>query len=217
MDSKSWRGKSLVITAGPTREPLDPVRFLSNESSGRMGWALARAARRAGATVTLVAGPTALPPPVGVKTIRVGTAREMKIAACRAARKAHGVIGAAAVADWRPVRVSRAKIKKGAGTPALRLVPNPDILASIARARRGPFPRLAGFALETGKLLERAREKKKAKQLDLIVANRPTALGGTTTQAWILWNRGTEPFHGTKERLAERILHYLLTEVISHG
>ncbi|MBL8023449.1 MAG: phosphopantothenoylcysteine decarboxylase [Elusimicrobia bacterium] len=214
----SWENRKLVITAGPTREALDPVRFLSNESSGRMGWALAEAAQKAGAQVTLVAGPTNLDFPKNIKVIPVVTAREMLTATRRAARGAHAVVGAAAVADWRPITVSRTKLKKNGRPMVLRLTPNPDILGTLAAERRGPFPRLAGFALETQKVLAHAKKKMSAKNLDIIVANSPASLGSSRTQAWIL-RPGTRPerFGGSKIDLARRLLAKLLTSVQNHG
>lgn len=214
---KDWRNRRIVITAGPTREKIDPVRYLSNESSGRMGWALAAAAQEAGARVTLVAGPTGLENPPQVNVVAVTSAREMLSATRRAARGAHAVIGAAAVADWRPLKLSRTKLKKGQTAPVLRLTPNPDILGTLARARRGPFPRLAGFALESNDLLANARKKMVDKNLDLIVANPPSALGNAKTRAWILQpGRPPEAFRGDKKILARQILARLLETVNAH-
>ena len=214
---KDWRRRRMVITAGPTREKLDPVRYLSNESSGKMGWALAEAARDAGARVTLVAGPTHLSSPKGVTFIAVTSAREMCAATLRAARNAHAVIGAAAVADWRPTRVSRTKLKKGNTARDLRLTPNPDIMGTLAKARRGAFPRLAGFAHESDHILANARKKLREKKLDLIVANSPSALGHSKTRAWIVQSgRPPTPFIGDKKNLARRILARLLETVPPH-
>lgn len=205
-----WRGRHLVITAGPTREALDPVRFLSNESSGRMGWALARAARRRGARVTLVHGPTGLPAPRGVRDVPVVSARDMLAAARRAARTADAVIGAAAVADWRPLRAARGKIKKGGRAPVLRLTANPDILKTLARGRRGGRPRIAGFALETDRLLARARRKMREKDVDVMVANPARVLGQTHTTAWLIDRSGrAAPYRGPKTGLANRLLDAL--------
>lgn len=214
---KDWTRRRLVITAGPTREKLDPVRFFSNESSGQMGWALAEAARRRGAHVTLVAGPTHLPTPKGVRCVRVVSAREMWTATRHAARRAHAVIGAAAVADWRPARVSRSKLKKGTAAPVVRMVANPDILATLSKERRTPFPRLAGFALETNRLLANARKKMLEKGLDLVVANSPRALGAVQTQA-VLIRPGRPPrvFSGKKKNLADLILTTLLEALQTH-
>lgn len=207
----------MVITAGPTRERLDPVRYLSNESSGRMGWALAESAHRRGARVTLIAGPTFLPNPNGVSVKRVMSARDMLAATRTAARRAHAVIGAAAVADWRPQRVSQTKLKKGSATPVIRLVANPDILAALFKERRGPFPRLAGFALESDNLVANAQKKMRQKGLDLIVANSPRALGSVRTRAILIQpGRTPRPFSGDKKILADRILTTLVEAIQSH-
>jgi phosphopantothenoylcysteine decarboxylase/phosphopantothenate--cysteine ligase len=204
-----WRGKRVLITAGPTREPLDPVRFLSNASSGKTGFALAAAARRRGARVTLVSGPVALPAAAGVKVIRVTTAAEMRTACLRVLPGTDVVIGAAAVADFRPLRRARRKIKKGGGM-TLKLIPTSDILSSLARRRRGNRLLMAGFALETERMAERALAKMAAKKLDLIVANGPEALDGDRTRAMIIGRDGRRiPYAGTKARLAERILDTL--------
>ena len=215
---KDWRNRRIVITAGPTREKLDPVRFLSNESSGRMGWALAEAAQKRGARVTLVAGPTERPSPKNVSVLAVTSARQMLAAARKAARGAQAVVGAAAVADWRPAAFSKTKLKKNGAPPIVRLVPNPDILATLARERKGPFPRLAGFALESANLLSNAKKKMLEKKLDLIVANSPSALGASTTRAWILRSgHAAEKFHGDKKILADKILDRLLESVNAHN
>lgn len=204
-----WRGRRVLVTAGPTREHLDPVRYLSNESSGAMGWALAETARDAGARVILVAGPTGRPAPRGVKTIPVVSARDMLAAARRWARRVDVIIGAAAVADWRPSRTARGKLKKGRGAPTVRLVPNPDVLVTLSLAAR-PGVRRVGFALETNQLLARAREKMRLKKLDVIVANPPSSLGGDRTQAHLLTpNGGARGFVGTKRALARLILSTL--------
>lgn len=182
-----------------------------------MGWALAEAARDAGAQVTLVAGPTGLANLKRVTTVPVTSAREMCAATCLAARKAHLVISAAAVADWRPLKVFQRKLKKGKTLLVLRFTPNPDILRTLAENRRGPFPRLAGFALETNNLLANARRKLREKKLDLIVANSPETLGNTKTRAWILQpGRAPTPFSGDKKKLARRILARLLETMPPH-
>lgn len=181
----SWRGKRVLVTSGPTREFLDPVRFLTNASSGRLGFAIAAEARRRGAAVTVVTGPVSLPPPPGVRVVRVTTALEMLEAALPAARGAHAVVAAAAVGDWRCKAVSRSKIKRGRGPLRLTLVPNPDIIKEISRrARRAPRPpALVGFALETGRAEARARGKLAAKDLDLVVANGPETLSSGRVRA----------------------------------
>jgi len=162
-------GERVLVTAGPTRESLDPVRFLSNRSSGRMGYALARAARRRGADVTLVCGPTALAPPAGVDVIRVTNAREMQRAVVGAYGKATIVVMTAAVADYRPERPAAQKVAKDAAGGPLRLVRNPDILQELGRRKGSRM--LIGFAAETHDLRTRAARKLRQKGLDLIVAN----------------------------------------------
>ncbi len=161
----------MVITAGPTHEPIDPVRYIANRSSGKQGYALAEVARDAGAEVVLVSGPVNLPPPAGVRLISVETAREMA-EAVESTLPCDIFIAAAAVADWRTEADAAQKIKKGFdGPPALKMVENPDILASIARhgANR---PRLViGFAAETENVVAHARAKLAKKGCDLIVAN----------------------------------------------
>lgn len=164
------QGLSVVITAGPTREPLDPVRYLGNRSSGRMGWALAETAWRRGAEVTLISGPTALPDPVGIRVERVERAEEMLEAASRHVPQADVLIFAAAVADYRPRTAAAQKLKRERGAPTVDTVENPDVAASLAPLRKsGSFA--VGFALETEDLVERARGKLARKGFDLIVAN----------------------------------------------
>jgi phosphopantothenoylcysteine decarboxylase/phosphopantothenate--cysteine ligase len=168
---KSLAGRKIVVTAGPTHEPIDPVRYIANRSSGKQGYAIARAARVAGAEVTLISGPVALEAPEGVKCVRVETAREMA-AAAKAALPCDIFIAAAAVADWRVDSDASQKIKKsGDAPPALHLVENPDILAGVARRVTGRPPLVVGFAAETENLLDHAREKLARKGCDLIVAN----------------------------------------------
>ncbi|AKS40508.1 bifunctional phosphopantothenoylcysteine decarboxylase/phosphopantothenate--cysteine ligase CoaBC [Wenzhouxiangella marina] len=167
----SLAGRRFVLTAGPTQEPLDPVRFLGNRSSGRMGFALAGALARAGADVDLVAGPVQLTTPPGVKRTDVQTAEEMLAAVLARLEGATGFIGVAAVADYRPVDVATHKIKKSDAVLELRLQPNPDILARVASDPRRP-ELVMGFAAETRDLETAARGKLAAKDLDLIAANR---------------------------------------------
>ena len=162
-------GRRIVITAGPTREHADPVRFLSNPSTGRMGYALARLAVRRGAEVTLVSGPVTLAPPEGAIVVAVTSAEEMHVATTAAASHAHAVIMAAAVADWRPSVQHDSKQTKTDGTQSLALGRTPDILAGLGADKGDRF--LVGFAMETGDLEARARAKLERKNLDLIVAN----------------------------------------------
>jgi phosphopantothenoylcysteine decarboxylase/phosphopantothenate--cysteine ligase len=165
----------VLVSAGPTREPLDPIRFLSNRSTGRMGYEIARAATVRGARVTLVTGPTALEPPVDVTVCRVGTAAEMATALKRAYRDATVLVMAAAVADYRPAAVAAHKIKKAAGARTLRLERTEDIVLNLARRRAGRL--IVGFAAETRAVGREARRKLESKGLDLVVANDVTASG----------------------------------------
>jgi phosphopantothenoylcysteine decarboxylase / phosphopantothenate---cysteine ligase len=162
--------KSVVITAGPTREAIDPVRFISNHSSGKMGFELAAAAAKAGANVTLIAGPVSLPTPKGVRRVDVESAEQMLEAALIASEQADIFIGAAAVADYRPQLVAEQKIKKGAEeVMEILLTKNPDIIATIAAQPERPL--MIGFAAETENLVEYARSKLVRKGLDLVIAN----------------------------------------------
>jgi phosphopantothenoylcysteine decarboxylase/phosphopantothenate--cysteine ligase len=161
-------GQRVVLTAGPTREPIDPVRYISNRSSGRMGYALAAAAARRGAEVTLVSGPTALTPPATVVFVPVQTAEEMREAVLQHAGRASIVIKAAAVADYRVSRPAEQKIK-GKRDLSLELIPNPDILAEVAARAGDAF--IVGFAAETNDVVANARAKLAAKGIDLLVAN----------------------------------------------
>ncbi len=168
-------GVRFLVTAGPTREHIDPIRFLSNRSSGRMGFAVAAAAAARGHETTLVSGPASLATPPGVKRLDVVSAREMLAEVRRRLPAADVLVMAAAVADWRPRRMAARKLKKRAMTPLLELVPNPDILAAVAPLKGGRL--FIGFAAETGDPLPEARRQLAAKGLDLIVANDVTAPG----------------------------------------
>ena len=177
-DEKPLAGRRIVITAGPTHEPIDPVRYIANRSSGKQGYAIARAAAAAGADVTLVSGPVTLPDPPGVKTVRVESARDM-LRAVEKALPAEVAIFAAAVADWRVAQAGEQKLKKdGGGPPKLALTENPDILATIARLKSNRPNLVVGFAAETEKVIEHAKAKLKRKGCDWIVANDVSAEGG---------------------------------------
>jgi phosphopantothenoylcysteine decarboxylase/phosphopantothenate--cysteine ligase len=212
LSPKDLAGERVLVTAGPTLEPIDPVRFISNHSSGKMGYALARAAVRRGAQVTLVTGPTALASPLHVRTVRVTTAREMHEAVLREAQDATIVLKAAAVCDWRPAASAAQKIKKRQGSPpSLLLEPNPDILRDLG-ARKPPGQLLVGFAAETTELEANARAKLAEKNLDAVVANDVTAPGAgflvDTNAVKIFTADGAEigvPLT-TKERVADRVL-----------
>ena len=161
-------GKHILVTAGPTHEPIDPVRVIANRSSGRQGFAIAAAAAQAGAAVTLIAGPVALETPPGVNRVDVETAEQMANAAV-ASLPADAAVLVAAVADWR-VEPSATKLKKGAGPPQLHFVPTRDILAELGASEKRPSL-LVGFAAETENVVEQAIAKRKAKRADWIVAN----------------------------------------------
>ncbi len=202
-------GHTVLITAGPTREPLDPVRYLSNRSSGRMGFALAEEALARGARVILVAGPTALEPPPRAELVRVETADQMRQAVLDHLAPAHIIIKAAAVADFRPARRAPAKLKKASAPAALDLEPTPDILAELGHIKGNRI--LVGFAAETENLREEALRKLRAKNCDLLVAN-PVGQPGTgfdseENTALLVTASGevTEFPRGSKRELAARV------------
>jgi len=176
--AKPLAGKRIVITAGPTHEAIDPVRYIANRSSGKQGYAIARAAAAAGADVTLVSGPVTLADPPGVKTVRVESARDM-LRAVEAALPVDVGVFAAAVADWRVAQAGEQKLKKdGSGPPKLALTENPDILATVAKLKAKRPTLVIGFAAETEKVIEHAKAKLKRKGCDWIVANDVSAEGG---------------------------------------
>lgn len=196
-------GVKVTITAGPTREALDPVRFLSNHSSGKMGYALARAAQEAGAQVMLISGPVALPAPDRVQLIRVESADEMLAASL--AHPGDIFIGVAAVADYRPAAVASQKIKKNAETFSLELIRNPDILATMALS--SPRPWCVGFAAETEKLQEHALGKLHNKQLDMIIANDAAAtFGRDDASVMVWWRRNGDIKHAEFEPASKSLL-----------
>jgi len=229
LSSGDFRGRRLLITTGPTREPIDPVRFISNRSSGKMGVALAREAFRRGAEVTLVHGPCPIRVPLPVHCLEVGTAQEMRDLVFKLVygdgwdstagehKKPDAVIMAAAVADYRPAEAAEQKIKKSAMPGGLKLVKNPDILHELGE-RRGSdaHPLLVGFAVETGEiddLLAEARNKLHAKNADLIVGNfAQDALELDTNRAWLVDRHGKqeEIATGYKSRVANKILDAVL-------
>ncbi|HEX2556050.1 MAG TPA: bifunctional phosphopantothenoylcysteine decarboxylase/phosphopantothenate--cysteine ligase CoaBC [Microvirga sp.] len=171
-------GRRVLVTSGPTHEPIDPVRYIANRSSGKQGHAIARAAAQAGAAVTLVSGPVSIPDPPGVRVVRVESAREM-LAAAEAALPVDIAVFAAAVADWRTAGAAGEKMKKDGGAlPPLRLVENPDILATVAHRREGRPPLVVGFAAETSNVIAYAQAKLARKGCDLIVANDVSPQGG---------------------------------------
>ncbi|MEZ4528485.1 MAG: bifunctional phosphopantothenoylcysteine decarboxylase/phosphopantothenate--cysteine ligase CoaBC [Desulfobacterales bacterium] len=215
LSPKDLAGKRVLVTAGPTQEPLDPVRFITNPSSGKMGYAIARAAEYRGADVVLVSGPTVLPDPLHVKTVRIRTAREMAEAVFAHLDQADIVIKSAAVSDYRPRETAEHKIKKGAAETVLVLDQNEDILKSIGQRKTHQF--LVGFAAETQNLGENAQQKLEKKNLDMIAGNIVTAPGsgfGTDTNRMTLFYRD-----GTRESLEQMdkdaVAHILLDRVLA--
>jgi phosphopantothenoylcysteine decarboxylase/phosphopantothenate--cysteine ligase len=202
-------GRRIVVTAGPTWEPIDPVRFIGNRSTGRMGFAIAAEAAGRGADVTLVVGPGTVEPPAGPAIVHVTTAEEMRAAVLVAGEGADAIVMAAAVADFRPAAAAGEKIRKEAGPPQIGLVPTPDILAELGRDKRDRV--LVGFAAETGELEPAGRAKLERKHVDLIVANEVgregTGFGSDTNRAAILSASGEdEPVRDwTKVELAAAI------------
>jgi phosphopantothenoylcysteine decarboxylase/phosphopantothenate--cysteine ligase len=211
---RDLEGQTILLTAGPTQEDLDPVRFLTNRSSGRMGYAVAEAAAQRGARVILISGPTALETPAGVTRVNVRTAAQMLRAVEDQFTQATTAIFAAAVADYRPVDIASQKIKKTAGEVTLRLEPNPDILATVARKKENRL--IVGFAAETGEVAENARKKLAEKNADLIVANDVTAEGAgfdVDTNIVTLFARDGRDLplpKMTKREVAHRILDEVL-------
>jgi len=203
---KDLKGEKVLVTAGPTREAIDPVRFISNPSSGRMGYAIARAAKRRGAEVVLVSGPSHLNPPRGVTFIKTTTAEEIAEATMRHYPQSTVVIMAAAVSDYRPRISHRKKVKKEEARINIELERTQDILKELGSRKRGQF--LVGFALETENMLANAKKKLKEKRLDMIVANDPGGFDGEITQVTIIESEDTvehlPPF--PKNEVAERIL-----------
>jgi phosphopantothenoylcysteine decarboxylase/phosphopantothenate--cysteine ligase len=210
------KGRRVLVTSGPTHEPIDPVRMIANRSSGRQGHAIAAAAARAGADVTLVSGPVSIPDPAGVKVVHVETAQEMMDAVERAL-PADIAIFAAAVADWRVAKASSAKMKKGkSGPPVLDLVENPDILAQVAGRKRDRPRIVVGFAAETQDVVENARAKLARKGCDLIIANdvSPSTgiMGGSRNAIKLVTVAGEETWPCLpKEDVAHRLIARLVS------
>jgi phosphopantothenoylcysteine decarboxylase / phosphopantothenate---cysteine ligase len=202
-------GRRVLVTAGPTEEPIDPVRVITNTSSGKMGYAVARAAREAGAEVTLISGPVSLPTPAGVARVDVRTALEMFEAVKKDAKHADVFISVAAVADYRVKNPSTQKIKKGNGAPRLELEENPDILAWVAALPKPPF--CVGFAAESENLAQHAREKRAKKRVPLMAANlAQDALGNDDNAITLYDERGEHPLgRGPKLELARKLLEHV--------
>ena len=212
---KALAGVRVVIDAGPTYEDIDPVRFLGNRSSGKMGFAIAEACAAEGADVTLIAGPVALATPARVaRRVDVRGALQMRDAVMKAIDKADIFIATAAVADWRVAGYSSRKIKKNtAGTPVLELVENPDILAEVAA--RDPRPFVVGFAAETDHVAEHAREKLERKKLDMLAANHVgenIGIGADDNALELIWPGGSESLpRAPKAELAKTLVARVAT------
>jgi phosphopantothenoylcysteine decarboxylase / phosphopantothenate---cysteine ligase len=209
---QEWRGKRVLVTAGPTEEPIDPVRVITNHSSGKMGYALVQAALNRGAEVTLITGPTRLSPPSGAKVFNVKTAREMFRKVLQAASRMDFLIMAAAVSDYRVAAAAKTKMKKKGGALSLRLVENPDILGEVLRRRKASQV-VMGFAAETDHLEKNAGAKWKKKPCDLLVANRVggkgSAFGNDSNELLVFSRKRTKPLilkRELKSRLAEKLL-----------
>jgi len=209
-------GKHILVTSGPTLEPIDPVRFISNRSSGKQGHAIATAAARMGARVSLISGPVAIPDPAGVTVKHVESAREM-LAAAQSALPADIAIFAAAVADWRTPDVAGEKIKKAKGAPAphLNLIENPDILRTLATPGSRRPDLVVGFAAETEHVIENAKKKLAAKGCDWIVANDVSpatgTFGGTKNTVHLVSAAGVENWPElTKDSVAERLMQRIV-------
>lgn len=214
---KDLAGHTVLVTAGPTREELDPVRFISNYSSGKMGYALAKSAAQRGARVILVSGPVSMAAPYGVELVNVNSAKEMREAVLQRAEECTVIIKAAAVADYRPTERSSIKIKKQSDERTINLIKNPDILAELGTLKKRPY--LVGFAAETGKLREFGLKKLQEKNADMIVANdvsQPDAgFNVETNRALLLFQGGREVDCQlmSKEALAGEILNHILAEL----
>jgi phosphopantothenoylcysteine decarboxylase/phosphopantothenate--cysteine ligase len=206
-----FRDKSVLITAGPTREAWDPIRFITNHSTGRMGFSLAAAAQRAGARVILITGPVQLPTPLDVTRIDITTAAEMAEAVHQEVTRADIFIAAAAVADFRPSRLLKQKLKKTGNAVTLELEPTEDIVKSVAQYKKRPF--IVGFAAETDHVLENARLKREAKHMDLIVANQvgpASGFGDGSAKVWLLSQRSEQEVAAcSKERLASKLIEMI--------
>lgn len=210
--AKPLAGRHVLVTGGPTHEPIDPVRYIANRSSGKQGHAIAAAAARLGARVTLVTGPVALPDPVGVTTVHVETAADM-LKAVEQGLPADVAVFAAAVADWRVTEAAPEKIKKGKGkgAPRLELAENPDILATIARSKKQRPPLVIGFAAETEKVKANALRKRDAKGADWIVANDVSpgsgVFGGDRNSVMLITEAGAEDWPSlSKDDVAGRLM-----------
>jgi len=217
-EQASLAGKTVMITAGPTREAIDPVRFISNRSSGKMGYALADAASKAGAKVILITGPVGIPAPDGIDTLNVENAKEMYAAVHSNIDNVDIFIGAAAVADYHAVNINAEKIKKSDDKMSIELARNPDILSSVARLQDRPFT--AGFAAETENLRDYAIGKLEAKNLDMIIANlvgRNRGFDSDDNTVEVFWRDGEQSFPTTKKSVLAKDLVALIARRYREG
>jgi phosphopantothenoylcysteine decarboxylase/phosphopantothenate--cysteine ligase len=212
-ESGPFEGLRIMVSAGPTREAIDPVRFVSNRSSGKMGFALAKAAADAGAEVTLIAGPVNLPTPPRVERIDVETTQQMCDEALARIGDMDIYVGAAAISDYRPRQVATQKIKKSADTFTLEMIKSPDLLASVAALEKGPFT--VGFAAETEKLEQHATDKLNRKKLNMIVANlvgENLCFDADDNEVIVLWQDGRHPMPKlSKQELARQLVDVVAT------
>jgi phosphopantothenoylcysteine synthetase/decarboxylase len=210
----SLSGKHIVVTAGPTHEPIDPVRVIANRSSGRQGFAIAAAAAAAGARVSLIAGPVCLPSPAGIDRIDVETAEQMAQAVFNAL-PCDAAILVAAVADWR-VEPAATKLKKGDGPPQLRFLPTRDILAELAASEQRP-PLLVGFAAETDDVVRRGLLKRESKRADWIVANDVSGdvMGGVRNQVNLITAEGVESWPEADKQDVAQVLMLRLAQALA--
>ena len=211
---KNLTGKKILVTAGPTREALDPVRFLTNHSTGKMGYAIARVAAARGAEVTLVTGPTEIKKPGFVKVVPIESAREMYEAVTAASEEQDAIIKAAAVADYRPKNVSSEKVKKQDGNMSIELERTDDILKTLGERKNGQF--ICGFSMETENMLENSRKKLEKKNCDMIVANNlkqdGAGFGGNTNIVTLITKDDEVQLEKmTKDEVAEKIFDFILS------
>jgi phosphopantothenoylcysteine decarboxylase/phosphopantothenate--cysteine ligase len=211
---RDLQGRTMLVSAGPTHEDLDPVRYIGNRSSGRMGYAVAAAAQARGANVVLVTGPTAIEPPAGIEVVRVRSAEQMRDAILPRAKNVDAIVMTAAVADYRPKEAAANKLKKSDAALTIELIANPDILAELGRTREGARPLLVGFAMETDDVVGYARKKLTGKRVDLMVANAAAVFGRDDTDATLVSADGDEALGATTKReLAERILDRIVAKL----
>lgn len=218
-ETGSLGGQKVMITAGPTHEAIDPVRFMTNGSSGKMGYALASAAYEAGAEVILVSGPTNLSPPKGIKFVSVITAEQMLDACMKEVSECDIFIGVAAVSDYRAKTIATHKIPKKEGDITLELTQNPDIIATIANLPKRPW--VIGFAAQTDNVIEKAKAKLKTKKLDMIVANEVgfgKGMGTDDNKVTVIWDEGQKGFSSmSKHKLARELVEWFASRIPNRG